>query len=283
MNAILIDVTRCTGCERCVTACLEENELDPVRADVDRATARDGLSAYRWSSIIEVAEGRFARKSCMHCLTPSCVSACLVGGLTKTTDGAVVYDPDKCIGCRYCMLACPFHIPRYEWGATHPFVRKCTMCASRLQEGQVPACVEACPQQAIEFGEREELLQRAHRRIREDSEHYLPHVWGESEFGGTSVLYISDVDLAALDWPSSPAEAIPHLTEPVIAATPYIGLGVASGLLGVNWIIRRRMSLMGSRSGAGKDSAPAALPTQPQSPTVDAAAGITSAEAGDRD
>lgn len=247
---ILVDVTRCEGCERCVAACIDASNLDAARAAVDRATTRDGLSQNRLSTIVAVDEGRFARKSCMHCLEPSCVSACLVGALSKTDEGPVVYDRDKCIGCRYCMLACPFHVPRYEWDETTPHVRKCDMCAATIHDGGQPACVAACTHEAMVFGPRETLLAVARQRIEEDPGKYVDHVWGEDEYGGTSVLYISDVDLSGLDWPPEAGVPIPHLTEPLIASTPYIGAGVAMGLLGINWIIRRRMKLAVSGTGA---------------------------------
>jgi formate dehydrogenase iron-sulfur subunit len=253
MRAILVDVTACTGCERCVDACIQENGSDPVRADVDRALTRDGLSADRLLSVRQVGNGRFVRVSCMHCLEPSCVSACLVGGITKTPEGPVVYDPDKCIGCRYCMLACPFHIPRYEWDSTVPFMRKCAMCFQRQEEGRVPACVEACPEDALRFGDRDELLARAHRTIADNPDRYLPRVWGEHEFGGTSVLYLSDVDLAAAGWPGPETVAIPSLTEPLISKTPFIGFGVMATLLGINWVIRRRMELAGDTASTPGD------------------------------
>ena len=243
MKAILVDVTKCTGCERCVAACIEENGLNEQKAQVDRAVTKDGLSDNRFLSVPKVDEGRFVRMSCMHCLEPSCVSACLVGGLTKTPDGPVVYDADKCIGCRYCMLACPFHIPRYEWDEAVPFVRKCSMCFDRLEDGLVPACVEACPNEALSFGERNALLREAHRTIEVGRERYMDRVWGEHEFGGTSVLYISDVDLGVAGWPEPETESIPSLTEPLIAKTPFIGMGVMSSLLGINWVIQRRMRL----------------------------------------
>jgi formate dehydrogenase iron-sulfur subunit len=247
MNAILVDVTRCMGCERCVAACVAANELDPQRARSDRATARDGLSANRLLSLVQVEPGRFARFGCMHCLEPSCVAACLVGGITKTPEGPVVYDPDKCIGCRYCMLACPFHVPRYEWAETAPLMVKCGMCFDRLAEGGEPACVEACPHDALVFGPREDLLREAHDRIAAEPEAYLPRVWGEHEFGGTSVLYLSDVDLNALGWPETHTEAIPSLTEPLITKTPLMGASVACSLLGINWVIGRRMKLQAER------------------------------------
>lgn len=244
--AILVDVTRCTGCERCAEACTEANRRDLSAAEADRATTRDGLSANRWCTVVEAAQGRFARKSCMHCLEPSCVAACLVGSLQKTAAGPVVYDPDKCIGCRYCMLACPFEVPRYEWSRVAPFMRKCDMCADRLGRGARPACVEACPHDVLSFGPRKELLERAHRLIRDTPGRYLPHVWGETELGGTSVLYVSDVDLAALGWPGAEAPAIPALTEPVIEKTPVLGGAVLMGVWGLSAIIERRQRLMSS-------------------------------------
>jgi formate dehydrogenase iron-sulfur subunit len=243
VNAILVDVTKCTGCERCVAACVEENDLDPGRARIDRATTRDGLSANRLVSLVQVEQGRFARMSCMHCLEPACVAACLVGGITKTPEGPVVYDPEKCIGCRYCMLACPFHVPRYEWEETVPFMRKCAGCFERTSDGGVPACVDACPEGALRFGERAGLLREARDLVAARSGTYLPRVWGEHEFGGTSVLYVSDVDLSPLGWPGEGTDAIPALTEPLIEKTPFVGVGVASCLLAVNWVIRRRMRL----------------------------------------
>ncbi len=245
MYGILIDVTKCTACEKCVGACVERGGGDKWLAEHDRATLRDGLSATRKSTVLQVGDGRFARKACMHCLEPSCVSACLVGGLTKAPDGPVIYDRDKCIGCRYCMLACPFHIPRYEWDKTIPYVAKCDMCFDRIEQNQKPACVEACPEGALEFGHRSTLLRKAHALIKSHPERYKNHVWGEHEFGGTSVMYVADVDLASLGWPEGAAAAIPSLTEALIHKTPFIGLGVAAGLIGLNWIVKRRIELMG--------------------------------------
>jgi formate dehydrogenase iron-sulfur subunit len=254
VKAILVDVTKCTGCERCVAACIEANGTDPLQAQIDRATTEDGLSADRFLSVRKAEEGRFVRVSCMHCLEPSCVSACLVGGITKTPEGAVVYDPDKCIGCRYCMLACPFHIPRYDWGETNPLMKKCTMCFQRQAEGKVPACVDACPNEALRFGDRDELLREAHRLIATSWGHYIPRVWGEHEFGGTCVLYVSDVDLGAVGWPRAETAAIPSLTEPLIAKTPAIGLSVMGAVLGINWVIRRRMQLAAEAAAEAREA-----------------------------
>jgi ferredoxin len=129
---------------------------------------------------------------CMHCQDPACASACLVGALKKTALGPVTYDASKCIGCRYCLVACPFSVPRYEWTKLVPFVKKCDMCGARQAQGQAPACVEACPVGASIVGWRDEILEEAERRILGDSK-YVKHIYGSEEAGGTSVFFISDV------------------------------------------------------------------------------------------
>lgn len=243
MYGILVDVTKCTGCEQCVGACLAEHGRTPDAAAWAPA-GKDGLSGEQLCSIVPLEAGRFARKSCMHCLEPSCVAACLVGAITQTDDGPVVYDAGKCIGCRYCMLACPHHVPRYEWSKVIPFVKKCDMCSERLATGGKPACAEACPNGALRFGDRDELLAEANRTIAGNQGKYLPRVWGEHEWGGTSVMYISDVDLSALDWPAQDTRAIPELTDPMIEMTPFIGGGAAIGLWALGSIIARRNKVM---------------------------------------
>jgi formate dehydrogenase iron-sulfur subunit len=259
MMGILVDVTKCTGCEQCVAACVAASGIDPEAAALDRSISQDGLSANLYCAI-EPVHGRYVRKACMHCLDPSCAAACPVGAFAKTPLGAVKYDRSKCIGCRYCMLACPFHIPRYEWGQTIPFVRKCTMCLERLEEDKKPACVEACPHEALTFGERDLLLRTARNLIRRSPRRYLPKVWGESSWGGASLLYVSDVDLAKAGWPQAAAPPIPSITDPLIRKTPIIGLTVGLGLWAIMAIIGRRQKLMsgareeGESEGRGPDS-----------------------------
>jgi formate dehydrogenase iron-sulfur subunit len=252
MKAILNDVTRCTGCERCVQACVESNELakeiPAARASPDR------LSGRRLVSVVRIPGGAYARKACLHCLEPACAEACLVGAIKKTPGGPVVYDADKCIGCRYCMLACPFGIPRYEWDKTLPFITKCTMCAPLLAAGQAPACVEACPNEAIVFGEREDLLAEAHRRINSEPDLYVPHVYGEREVGGTCALYVSHVPLDTLGWPEKiGVKPVPAYTWPVISLTPGIAITVASVLSGVTWIVQRRMKIAAEQAAAAEE------------------------------
>jgi formate dehydrogenase iron-sulfur subunit len=255
MKAILNDVTRCTGCERCVEACVEANgleeDLPAVRAQPDRISGR------RLASVVRVPGGGYARKSCLHCVEPACVEACLVGAITKSPQGPVVYDAAKCIGCRYCMLACPFGIPRYEWDETLPFITKCTMCAERLAAGQIPACVEVCPHEAMIFGERDELIAEARRRIESRPDLYLSHVYGEREVGGTNVLYISHVPLDVLGWPKGVGtKPIPAYTWPVISLTPRIALTVAGVLTGVSWIVQRRMKIAAEQAAAVSEGLP---------------------------
>lgn len=248
MDAILVDVTKCIGCEKCIAACIDKNHLNLEKSFFDRETSRDGLSADRLLSIKKIEPDRFARYSCMHCMEPACVSACLVGGITKSKEGPVIYDSSKCIGCRYCMLACPFHIPRYEWNETKPFMKKCNMCYDRIKENMLPACVEACPQKAIIFGDRNKLLHHAQSIIKQSRGKYINHIWGEKELGGACVLYISDVDLTKMGWPGKPAKPIPQDTESVIEKTPVIALSVGGLLVGLNWIFQRKNELAKERN-----------------------------------
>lgn len=240
--AILTDTTKCIGCAECALACHQANHLPadvPRRWDLD-----DGLSARNWTSIVEPAAGKYVRKQCRHCLQPACVSACPVGALTKTELGPVVYDSTKCMGCRYCMMACPFGIPRYAWEQPVPYVRKCSLCYDRVRAGGKPACVDACPAKATIFGDRAGLIAEARRRFREQPDRYLPKVWGEDEAGGTSVLYISDIDLSFLSG-NHPLDAtsLPARTSLAMEAVPFTFAGVLAGMAGLNWIIRRRIKL----------------------------------------
>jgi formate dehydrogenase iron-sulfur subunit len=189
----------------------------------------------------------------MHCLDPSCVSACPVGALQKSKEGPITYEFDKCIGCRYCMVACPFSVPRYEWASRTPRVSKCQMCHERVAKGGIPACAEECPVEATIFGERSALLAVAWRRISEDPDSYAPRVYGTDEAGGTSVLVIGPQEVMDAFDPRIPRESLPKKTWAVLSQIPT-GVGVAgAALLGVNWIIRRRIALAANPEGSGKE------------------------------
>ena len=237
---ILVDVTRCTGCNQCVDACAEANQLGSSNDMIQHSP--DGLSARRWSSIVESPDGGFVRKFCRHCLEPACVSACPVGAMYRTDQGVVMYDSQKCMGCRYCMMACPFGVPRYEWDSTAPLVQKCTLCYSRLEKGQNPACVETCPEQVMTFGERSQLLALAKQRLQKEPNRYLPKIYGEHEVGGTAILYISHVPLDFLGYHGKPIEEpLPELTMEWLSKVPSISIVVTGLMTGLFWIIGRRI------------------------------------------
>lgn len=246
--AILTDTTRCTGCEACVEACRRTYDLGEDRAWRWKRRI-DDLSSTRFTTIERSAGNRFIRQQCRHCLEPACVSACIVGALQKTDIGPVTYDENRCMGCRYCMLACPYGIPRYSWEDQVPLVRKCVLCYDRIRMGGQPACTDACPYNATVFGTRAEMLAEARRRIAEHPGRYYPKdnpkIFGEHEVGGTSVLYISDIDLTPiLAWqPNLGDEPLPALTWAALSKVPPMILGVAGLMSGVYWIIGRRMKL----------------------------------------
>jgi formate dehydrogenase iron-sulfur subunit len=252
MKAILTDTTKCIGCRECVLACKKTNDLEQ---EVPRRWAlEDGLSARNWTSIVQRPDGKFIRKQCRHCIDPACVSACPVGALKKTPEGAVVYDSARCMGCRYCMMACPYGIPRYDWDQPVPYIRKCILCYDIIKKGGQPACTEACPTQATIFGDRDELLAEAHRRIQENPGKYINRVWGEKEIGGSQVLYLSDIDLSFLTYGRPLGDKpVPKRTAAAMNAVPFAFIGVGSAMAGISWMIGRRMKLQGKSTAEGED------------------------------
>ncbi len=241
--AILTDTTLCTGCEKCVEACKQENSLGK---DLPRPWQKriDDLSSTRYSTILRRSGAHFVRQQCRHCLEPACVSACLVGAMKKTEEGPVIYDGDRCMGCRYCMMACPYGIPRYDWDEPVPYVQKCDMCYQRLKKGKQPACVEACPEKATIFGYRDDLLKEAHKRIATYPGKYLNKVYGETEIGGTSVLYLSDISLDFLTFkPELGDKPLPERTMAALSKVPPLILGMGGLMTGIWWFIGRRMKI----------------------------------------
>ena len=243
--AILNDTTKCLGCEECVVACKKTNGTGidkPWRWQKNI----DDLSASRWTTVQKDAGNHYIRKHCRHCLDPACVSACLVGALTKTPEGAVVYDKSKCMGCRYCMMSCPYGIPRYSWSSPAPYLQKCILCYENIKNGKLsePACTAACPVKATIYGERETLIAEAHNRINNNPDLYVNRVYGEYEVGGTSVLYISSINLDFLglkkDLGKSP---LPNTTWGALKIVPGLFSGVGIVMGGLWWIIERRIRL----------------------------------------
>lgn len=246
-KALLIDIAQCAGCGECYEACKERNGL-PATAD---DFLDDRLSSQTFT-VLEQTEDRYVRHLCMHCEVPTCVSVCPVGAFEKTAAGPVVYHESRCIGCRYCMQACPFGVPRYEWDKTLPIVQKCHMCSDRVAEGRPTACTEACPFDATLFGDREEMIAEARRRIAESPDTYVDYIYGLDDIGGTSVLWISDVPFERLGFPTNLGNApLPHLTQAVLEKIPAFSVFAGMFLSGTWWITKRREEV---RRAEGKET-----------------------------
>ncbi len=235
-SAILFDSVLCIGCRACEAGC---NEKWGLPYDDDTAAA-EKLSAGKLTTIRTFGD-HYGRKLCMHCLEPACESACPVTALEKTKAGPVVYHEDRCIGCRYCMLACPFEVPVYTWDERAPKVRKCDHCAERLSQGLPTSCSEACPVEATITGERADLIEIARQRIADTPDGYHDHIYGLNEAGGTSVLMIGPKPMEEFGMPGGLGrQAMPGLTWQVLQYIPdLVGLGTVL-LGGVYWITHRR-------------------------------------------
>jgi Fe-S-cluster-containing dehydrogenase component len=221
---VLVDITKCIGCRRCEAACREANQFGLLSDEdlEDRAVfAEYRRPAPDCHTVVNAHPAglpdpqhppAYVKLNCFHCNEPACVSACLVGAFSKEPDGTVAYDAWRCMGCRYCMIACPFQIPTYEYdNPLTPQVRKCTLCSNEgnPNKGGVPACVSTCPKEVMVYGKRSELIARAHTLIERHPDVYSDHVYGEHEVGGTSWLYLgpkehSFAEMGFLELGSSP-------------------------------------------------------------------------------
>jgi formate dehydrogenase iron-sulfur subunit len=240
----MIDLTRCVGCNSCALACKESNSLS--HAD-DVPEALDS-NAYTFvdERVVIMPDGeavqRYVKRQCMHCLDAACVAACPAAAMYKGENGPVVYRSYRCLGCRYCQAACPFSIPRFDWdNPVTPVIHKCQMCYHRLQEGDRPACVEACPAGALRFGSRNELLIQAHAKITSNPDRYIDHVFGEHEVGGTAMLYLSDVPFADLGFPTDlPHSAPPEETHKIVSKLPFVLGGMTALMAGTAFYTHRK-------------------------------------------
>ncbi len=229
---MLIDTTQCVGCGMCEDACDEQNKLPKQRDE----KLHQNAFVY-----VKDHDGVNVRHQCFHCEEPACASVCPVGALKKTANGPVDYDASLCMGCRYCMMACPFRVPTYEWTSITPRVRKCIMCSDRVAEGKPTACAEACPTGATKFGKRDELLAEAKARIAAEPGKYVNAVFGEREAGGTSVLYLAGVEFGKLGLPGNvPLQPLPKYTWDALSKIPMIVTAGIPLLGGIWWITNRR-------------------------------------------
>jgi len=197
---VLHDTTRCIGCRRCEQACQEVNNLpkpDKAFDDLNVLNTKRRTSADAWTVVNKyTVDGKdvFRKLQCYHCNDPACASACFAKCFKKETDGTVSYDGSRCVGCRYCMIACPFYIPGFQYyEAYNPLIGKCTFCRPRLLEGKLPGCVESCPMDALTFGKRKDLVKIARARIVAKPERYVDYIYGEYDAGGTAWITLSGV------------------------------------------------------------------------------------------
>ena len=290
-KGVLMDTTRCIGCRACQVACKQWNDLP---AEDTRYEGQDAgyqnpprltASTYSVVTFNEIEDPKapgglqfvFNKHQCMHCADPACASACPVTALHRNEDGAVTYEAEKCIGCRYCVWACPFNVPTAEWDNLAPRIRKCEFCADRMDAASapeqlndkplsdeskvrfmtaaaMPACVKACTTGAILFGEREDLLKEAKKRVFSNPDRYVPYVYGERDVGGTAFLYISSVPFEKIGLRMDLGErSIPSYSEVALGAVPAAVVGLGGFLAGYHWLVKRRKAVSDEDAAAQKE------------------------------
>ena len=260
--AMLTDLSLCVGCRKCEWACKDVNGLpnQPIETFEDKSVFEHKR---RTTQEAHTVVNRFpptkpggnpvdVKIQCMHCIEPACASSCLVKALKKTPDGPVIYDETVCIGCRYCMVACPFLIPTYTYDEPYrPVVRKCSMCFERVtKEGKIPACAGICPVEAITFGKRKDLIALARKKIQENPTQYVDHIYGEHEVGGTSWLYVSPKPFEDLGFPTNLGTIpYPELTKGFLSSVPLVLTIWPAMLMGCYAFTKRREELTNSIPG----------------------------------
>ncbi|HEX7282414.1 MAG TPA: 4Fe-4S dicluster domain-containing protein [Vicinamibacterales bacterium] len=281
----LIDIANCIGCRACQVACKQWNETDGEQTELQTDLGFQNPAALSAKTYTLIAfhefeneqkpggvESAFVMQRCLHCLEPACVSACPTTALYRQDDGPVSYDSDECIGCRYCQLACPWDVPTSEWNSMAPKISKCTHCADRISQPApvsfnaqalsnadntrfadtiaTPACVKACPADALLYGTREEMLKVAHQRIAARPDKYVNHVYGEKELGGTTVLYLSRVPFEKLGFPTYGEKPFTAFTKTALGAVPPAVIGVGAALGAAYAFFRKRAKRVADESKA---------------------------------
>jgi formate dehydrogenase iron-sulfur subunit len=289
IRATLIDITNCIGCRACQVACKQWNDREGEETELEAQLGFQNPATLSAKTYTLIAfhemdnpqkpgglDSAFVMQRCLHCLEPACVSACPTTALYRQADGPVSYNVDKCIGCRYCLLACPWDVPTAEWDSRAPKIAKCTHCADRTDQpppvafngkplsqdaGErfaasiaTPACVKACPADALRYGTREEMLELAHKRISDRPDKYVDHVYGEKELGGTSVVYLSAVPFEKLGFPAYGEKPFPAFTKAALGAVPPAVMTVGA-LLGATYaFLRKRVQAVADGSTTSKHS-----------------------------
>jgi formate dehydrogenase iron-sulfur subunit len=250
---VLVDTVRCVGCRSCELACAETHHF-PL-PDISDGAVFDKIrqtSVTQWTVVnrYKTKTGEiFVKKQCMHCNQPGCVAACLVKAMEKQEDGAVTWG-SHCMGCRFCMISCPFDIPKFEYGSASPKIQKCNLCWERTKKGEKPACVEACPADALSFGPRRERIEEANRRIYKDAGKYISHIYGEREVGGAGYLYLSSVPFDQIGFRTDlGTTAYPEFSKGFLYSVPIVLLLWPAFLIGVHTITKREDEVRGKEGG----------------------------------
>jgi Fe-S-cluster-containing dehydrogenase component len=245
---ILVDTTRCIGCRACEVACGETHDL--LVPDVVNDGALDQVrntsdKQYTIVNRYQTERGDvFVKRQCMHCYQPACAAACPTEAMEKTRKGPIIWEGDRCIGCRFCMISCPFDIPKFEYNDWNPKLVKCTMCFERLEQGQKPACVEACPTDTLMFGTMVKNLEIARHRIYSHPDKYVHQIYGEHEVGGTGYIYLSSVPFEQIGFRTDLGRTpYPEYTREFLYAVPSVLFGVPAFLLALNALTERRQSV----------------------------------------
>ncbi len=251
---VLVDTTRCVGCRACEEACAQANQLPlPDLSDSSVFEKKRKTTLDQWTVVnrYQTEKGEvYVKTQCMHCNQPGCVSACLVKAMEKRKEGPVTWDTN-CMGCRYCMIACPFDMPKFEYHSPTPRILKCTLCWDRLKKGEKPACVEACPEEALTFGTRRELVEEAKRRIYGGKPgEYFPHIYGEHEVGGTDYLYLASVPFEQLGFRTNlGTKAYPEYTKGFFWNIVLIDILIPPFLLGIYHATKREKKVKAIEGG----------------------------------
>jgi Fe-S-cluster-containing dehydrogenase component len=246
---VLCDTTRCIGCRSCEVACsrVHSEELHGFVPDINNDNALEKIrdtSDRQWTVVnrFKTEKGDvFVKRQCLHCWQPACAAACLVNAMHKTKNGPVTWDGDKCMGCRFCMVSCPFDIPKAEYLSWNPRIQKCNLCYERLQQGKKPACVEACPTDTLMFGTKRQLMEIARHRVYSHPDKYVHQIYGEHEAGGTGWLYLSAVPFDQIGFRTDLGTTpYPEYTKQFLVSVPLILFGVPAFLLGLNELADRK-------------------------------------------
>ncbi|MCK5519834.1 MAG: 4Fe-4S dicluster domain-containing protein [Candidatus Marinimicrobia bacterium] len=235
--SVLYDSTRCIGCQSCEFACSEQNDLNDPDGEPEIGVVRKTDEKHRTVvNCYDTSKGEvYVKTQCMHCNQPACDAACLTQAMHKTEEGPVIWRGDKCMGCRFCMVSCPFDIPKFEYHSANPKIEKCDMCFSQLKKGELPACVDNCPNEALVFGTRRELVKEARRRIHDNPDDYVDHIYGEHEAGGTSWLYLSPVPFDEIGFNTNiQMKSYPELSKGFLYSVPSVFVLWPTLLLGIH-------------------------------------------------